>query len=167
MENSNQEQNEKLETYHLEPGYIYIAESPTIIRTVLGSCVAVSLWDRKNHYAGMNHFLYPAITDKDKYTAQYGNVAVRALIKMMVECGCEKSHMEAQIFGGAKLHNTKKHSVGEENIKIAEDILRNNNIPIISKDTGGHLGRKILFDTTQGHAAVLKVRRLRNSDWIE
>ncbi|MBD3322861.1 MAG: hypothetical protein GF350_17310 [Chitinivibrionales bacterium] len=41
-------------TYNLETGYVFIADNGTIIRTVLGSCVAVCLWDSARMAGGLD-----------------------------------------------------------------------------------------------------------------
>ncbi len=115
----------------------------------------------------MNHFLYPKTTEKNKSTAQYGSVAMPALIKLMEKLGSTTRDMVAQVYGGGQLHNLKNNRVGEENICIAHSILKRKRIPVISEDIGGRMGRKILFDTDTGHAAIFKVHRLRQTDWIE
>ena len=66
--------------YFLKPGYIVIANKPTVISTVLGSCVSVCLYDRKRSAGGMNHFQLPSIGKSEDATARYGNVATLALI---------------------------------------------------------------------------------------
>jgi len=44
-------------------------------------------------------------------------------------------------------------------IQIAEDLLRSENIPIISADTGGTVGRKLIFHTGTGTVLVKKLPR--------
>lgn len=87
--------------YLLKPGFIYISNNPVSISTVVGSSVAVCLFDRRKKVGGMNHFQFPEIKEREKATAIYGNVATLALIKMMLSNGSKNSHIEAQIFGGA------------------------------------------------------------------
>ncbi len=154
-------------TYHLEPGYIFVSVHGAIIRTVVGSCIAVCLWDEKRGFGGMNHFLYPEIHGEEKTTAQYGNIAVPVLIRLMEKIGSSKKNLVAQIYGGGQLYDSKRNRIGEKNISVARSILKDKRIPVISEDIGGKMGRKILFDTDTGHAAVLKVHRLRSNDWIE
>lgn len=55
--------------YFLEPGYVYLASQPTVISGVLGSCVAVCLYDRKRRVGGMNHFRFPFTRDKRQATS--------------------------------------------------------------------------------------------------
>jgi chemotaxis protein CheD len=151
--------------YFLKPGFIYLPDRPTTISTVLGSSVAVSLYDRSHKTGGMNHFLFPYIERRRKTTAQYGNIAVLTLIRMMTANGSDISNLEAQIFGGAFNREYSKKDIGKDNLQIARHMLAGKKIKIVSEDTGGELGRKIIFNTGTYEIVILKVDRLRVSDW--
>ncbi|MBF0210903.1 MAG: chemotaxis protein CheD [Desulfamplus sp.] len=151
--------------YLLKPGFIYLADKPISISTVVGSSVAISLFDKKNKIGGMNHFQFPEIRDKELSTALYGNVATITLIKMMLSNGSKEHHIEAHIFGGAHNPEVSKINVGLNNIKTARRILNSKQIKIVSEDVGGEVGRKIIFNTSTSEIAVLKVKNLRRSDW--
>lgn len=151
--------------YYLEPGYIYFSKRATTIRSVLGSGVAVCLWDKVLEYGGMNHFLQPRIDDPEKATPHYGNVATAALVRIMEDAGCKRGNMVAQILGGGAPENARRPTVGEENVRVVKEILGRKGIPIISLDIGGAMGRKVAFNTTTGELAVLKTTRIRQTDW--
>ncbi len=158
---------EKLVTqdYFLKPGFIYLPDRPTTISTVLGSSVAVSLYDKSLKLGGMNHFRFPYIESQKKATALYGNIAILTLIRMMAANGSNISNLEAQIFGGALNPEYSKRDIGQDNLKIVKQILSRKKIKIISEDIGGELGRKIVFNTGTYEIVILKVDRLRESDW--
>ncbi len=149
--------------YFLEPGHIYFSKRAAVVRTVVGSCVAVCIWDTLLKYGGMNHFLKPSTKDASKATPRYGNVATAALVKMMDEAGCDRRNLVAQILGGACPKNSKE---AFENIKVARGILNKKGITILSEDTGGSIGRKVAFDTDTGQVAILKVHKIRDTDWL-
>lgn len=151
--------------YSLEPGHIFFSSGNHVIRTVLGSCVAVCLWDRELGYGAMNHFLYPRIFDRTRATARFGNVATLKLVTMMQGAGSSAACMTAQIYGGAFPEGARGHNVGVDNVEVARRVLRKHAVRIVSEDVGGVLGRKILFDIQTGHVAVLKVNQLRLGDW--
>ena len=153
------------ENYFLKPGFIFIATRPTVISTVLGTCVSVCLYDRDRKVGGMNHFQLPHMGEKNKSTARYGNVATVALIHMMIGDGSELRHLEAQIFGGAYNSSVSPKDIGFENIMVARRALGKKRVPIVSEDVGGDKGRKIVFDTYTNEIAVLRVDRLRKGDW--
>ena len=152
--------------FYLEPGYVYFSRRAANVRTVLGSCVTVCLWDRRLKCGGMTHFLYPSVHEPERATAKYGNVAVLALVKMMKEAGCRNGDLVAQIFGGAYPEGSNGNSVGGENVRVAHAVLERKEVPVISQDVGGMMGRKIVFDTGTGHVAVLKVHKIRDADWL-
>ena len=158
---------EKLVTkdYFLKPGFIYLPDRSTTISTVVGSSIAVSLYDRSLKSGGMNNFLFPYVENREKTTAQYGNVAVLTLIQMMSANGSELSNLEAQIFGGAFNLEYSKRDVGKDNLKTARQILKGKKIKIVSEDVGGELGRKVVFNSSTYEIVILKVDRLRKSDW--
>ncbi|MFA5903173.1 MAG: chemotaxis protein CheD [Desulfobacula sp.] len=151
--------------YFLRPGFIYLPERPATISAVLGSSVAVSLYDKSLRTGGLNHFLFPHVSDREKTTTLYGNVAVLTLIRMMVDNGSRLSKLEAQIFGGAFNHEYSKRDIGKDNFKMARNILSSKKIKIVSEDVGGEIGRKIVFNTATYEIGILKVERLRKSDW--
>ena len=151
--------------YFLKPGYIYLAEKPTVISTVLGSCVSVCIYDRKRKTGAMNLFQYPVITEKSKATAVYGNVSIIAMIRMMENDGSQKKHLEAQIIGGAHNARISDKNIGRENLKMALKVLQREKIIIVSRDEGGEKGRKVVFNTHTNELAVFKVDKLREADW--
>ena len=151
--------------YLLEPGYIFVATKPTVISAVLGSCVAVCVYDKKRMVGGMSHFQVPYVQNKDRATARYGNVATFALIRMMIDDGSRVKHLEAQVFGGAYDREICPRNIGRENVMVARKILAKHRIRIISEDVGGQKGRKVVFHTHTNEIAVLKVDKLRKADW--
>jgi len=157
--------NNTTENYYLEPGYIFLAEKPTSISTVLGSCVSVCIYDRKRKIGGMNHFKVPFATDSDQATARFGNVATITLIRMMIHDGSKIKNLEAQILGGAHDRKVSPKDIGFENILAAKRILTRERIRVTSEDVRGGKGRKIVFNTATNEIAVFKVDKLRESDW--
>lgn len=91
---------------------------------------------------------------------RYGNVAIIKLIEKMLDLGCSKDRLKAKVFGGAAVlqGSSGLMSVGERNIIVAEDILADEGIPIISKDVGGNLGRKIIFYTDTAEILLKRIR---------
>ncbi|HPP87039.1 MAG TPA: chemotaxis protein CheD [bacterium] len=157
----------QLANYTLQPGYIYFAKEPTLITTVLGSCVSVALYDTKQKIGGMNHYRLPLPPNKNERTAVYGFPAIYKLIHLLLDNGAEKENLTAQIFGGAinEIYSNNE-KIGEKNVEIAEKMLKKYSIKIVSKDTGGNLGRKVVFNTFTGECIILKVEKLRRTDWL-
>lgn len=88
-----------------------------MISTVVGSCIAVCIFDRKQKIGGMNHFQFPVILSAKHATARYGNVAVSTLINLMFNEGSKPEQLEAQILGGAYNSKISDKNIGIDNIK--------------------------------------------------
>lgn len=134
---------------------LYVANEPMEIMTVLGSCIAVCLWDSKNYVAGMNHYLLPLWNGEGFKSLKYGNVSILRLVDEMILNGAEKHHIVAKIFGGAAIKlGSGALSVGQQNIRIAESILSDLLIPIVARDVGGTKGRKVVISSVNGSVYV-------------
>ncbi|MBN2232193.1 MAG: chemotaxis protein CheD [Deltaproteobacteria bacterium] len=149
--------------YFLKPGYIFFTARPRVVYTVLGSCVAVTLWDGRQRCCVINHFLYPVKTTGVAPTAKYGRVALFASLKMMLEHGSRPADLNAQVFGGGDIGDA---GVGRDNVRIARDFLAEHGIRVSSEDVGGSLGRKVVYYSDTNEAVVLKVEKIRRSDWF-
>lgn len=141
-----------LPVHFLYPAAIFVKKSPYIISTILGSCVAVCLWDKKLKYGGMNHYLLPLWNGQGLASPKFGSIAIEKLVEKMVALGSDPKHIQAKVFGGGEVIKTSINhfNIGNRNIEIAHSILKDFKIPIISENTGGKQGRKILMNTTTG-----------------
>lgn len=146
----------ELKQHFLYPGTLFVADKPYYITTLLGSCVAVCLYDQRLKIGGMNHFLLPNWDGKGLASPKYGNIAIDQLIKKMERLGSRKSDIISKAFGGANVlgNNSNVFQIGERNIKIAGDLLDEYGITIKAASTGGLLGRKIIFNTFTGEVRM-------------
>ena len=151
--------------YLLLPGYIFLNPEPSLISTVLGSNVVVSLWDKNKKRGGMANYLYPCNGVGESPTARYGNVAIRHLAKMMAKEGARRKDLKAQIFGGAATEDPACAAIAEKNVDMARKTMKELRIDVVSEDTGGRMGRKIVYNTEKNEAIVYKVNDLRAGDW--
>ena len=139
-------------SHYLFPSALHVSKTPCIVNTVLGSCVSICLWDHVLKIGGINHYMLPIWKGNGEASEKYGDIAFEKLLKKMLETGSKKNNLVAKVFGGSEVIDTTSNhfNVGEQNIKIALETLRNENIKIISKNVGGKLGRKIQFNTSTG-----------------
>ncbi len=99
-------------------------------------------------------------------TAQYGNVGIRALFKMLLDMGARRSTLVAQIIGGSECRILDDEGLGLQNINLARAVLAQLNVPVVSEDVGGTMGRKVIYHSGTNEMAVFKVDSLRRSDWF-
>lgn len=135
---------------YLQPGQLAAASQPTAMVTVLGSCVAVCLYDPETHVGGANHFLLPHHVERER-SPRFGNVAIPELVTAVVRAGASRSALVAKVFGGASvLGATQGRRLGEENAVLALRLLEDAHIPVLDLDVGGTRGRKLVFLTDEG-----------------
>lgn len=135
----------------LKQGEIQFGIEPTVLHTILGSCVAVCLWDCKRGIGGMNYFVLPSGGPKGERNPRYGDVAIDELIAGLLHNGCRVSDLQAKIFGGAAvLPVGGGQSVGTSNVLLALQRLSCERIPVTGRRTGGTLGQQIRFYTRTG-----------------
>ena len=152
--------------YYLKPGHILLNQQDTIMRTTLGNSVVVVIYDKLNRIGGMTHFIKPATRNRRNATAQYGNVAVGALCRMLRDIGGRSEDMVAQIIGGACNASVRDRGLGRKNVQVAREVLFRFGIPVISEDTGGLLGRKVIYHSGTNEVMVYKVDKVRDYEWF-
>jgi len=151
-----------VKSHYLYPGGLFAEAEPHRVTTVLGSCVAVCLWDPLRGIGGINHYLLPFWNGEGLPTPRYGNIAIDMLLERMLTLGAGRSSLQAKIFGGAAMWENSNGllAVGERNIALARTLLERHRIPVVSADLGGDAGRKIIFDTATGSVLLRRNRTL-------
>ena len=146
---------------YLHPGQMHVATAPCAIRTLLGSCVAVCVWDAEAHVGGAVHYLLPRGRHSHGETGRYGSLAIPALIRAVWALGGHAGSLKAKIFGGARvlpaLGLASGGGLGESNAAVAWELLAAENVPVIGSDVGGDRGRRVLFHVEDGAAWVWRL----------
>lgn len=79
--------------------------------TVLGSCVAVCLYEPDAMVGGMNHFLLPGSLEDATGDMKYGAYSMELLINGLLKLGADRFKLEAKIFGGSHI-SASSHQIG-------------------------------------------------------
>lgn len=143
---------ETISKHFLYPAAIFTSRKPYQVNTILGSCVAICLFDSVINIGGINHYMLPLWNGQGLASPKYGNIAYEKLINKMISIGCNKSNIKAKIFGGGEVisNATNQFNIGLRNVELAKELLAEDNIPIIGASVGGRFGRKIIFFTKTG-----------------
>ncbi len=138
---------------------LIVTNKPTLVKTVLGSCVSVCIFDEENGIGGINHFMLPYWQGNELASPKFGNVAMKKLLEKALRLGADMKNIKAKIFGGGEVLNYEncQFKIGPKNIEVAKIFLREFKIPIVSNDTGGKYGRKITFNTANGEVLCKKI----------
>ncbi len=137
--------------HFLYPATLYASKAPTLVTTILGTCVAVCLFDPVAKIGGINHFMLAQWDGSSPSSPKYGDVAIRNLYDKMLQQGAEKSNLHARIYGGlCRKGGGDAFNIGIKNILIAKKMLSQLHIPVRAQDVGGHSPRKLGFQTNTG-----------------
>lgn len=146
-------------------GGVYASKGAVIIDTLLGSCVAVCLFDSVAKVGGMNHIFLPGKADFGKFdsVARYGVNAMELLINRIMALGGARHRIAAKAFGGAHILPaiSKENGMGIRNTEFVLNFLKMEGIPLISHDLGGHHTRRVYFHTDTAEVYLKRINRIR------
>jgi len=150
----------------LQPGDFYFGDVNTRIRTILGSCVSITMWHPTRLIGGMCHYMLPARADGSAASLD-GRYAEDALKMFMHEIRAVKTHpaeYQLKLFGAGnmfpsvrnKVAHKRELNVPDKNRAIAYSLVEKHGFKIDAEDLGGDGHRQVLFDIWSGHAWVRK-----------
>ncbi|HXE40654.1 MAG TPA: chemotaxis protein CheD [Azonexus sp.] len=133
----------------IHPG-AWAIEPERPLSTLLGSCVAVCLFDPQSRVGGLNHFMLPTIrrgSNDDVDSLLSGSYAMEALLNALLQRGAKKVRLQAKAFGGGTIINTSGPlmSIGLRNAEFTKEWLGREGIPLLASDFLGPWSRKVLF----------------------
>jgi chemotaxis protein CheD len=145
-------QGEIINTHYLYPAALFSNPEPHLVNTILGSCVAVCLYDPVLKIGGINHYMLPFWNGQELASPKYGNIAIEKLLDNMIRMGSQKKSLVAKVFGGGEVLQIKSNvfNIGRRNVELAFEMIERMRIPIKAKSVGGKEGRKIQFNTFDG-----------------
>jgi chemotaxis protein CheD len=141
----------------LLPGEYFVGGPEYRIRTLLGSCVSMTLWHPGRRIGTMSHFLLSARNSagEDGLNSRYGEEALTLMLAELRAMAVDPAECQAKIFGGSKmfpgLEDRKAGNIGRRNGEVARHLLHAHGIPLVSESLYGIGHRNIIFDVSSGH----------------
>ncbi len=162
---------EGMAVVHLGPGEAHLTDRAELVVTVLGSCISVTMFNRRRSMAGICHSLLPECGRRGRCRGECGEgfryvaCSVRQMVLVFDGHGIPRGEIEVKCFGGADMFARKSAgadlvSVGRQNILMAEKIIAGEGLTLRARDVGGLRGRKVLFNT---HTGEILLKRLRGA----
>jgi chemotaxis protein CheD len=158
----------ELPEFYLQPGEVYFARQPAILKTVLGSCVGVTFWIPRLGIGALCHGILPrsprGVMGEEGY--RYVDFAISDLARRFDAAGANRSEVQVKVFGGGDVlpvlaGPSRLGTVGRQNLNVALEVLQQEGFGIAAQDLGDTIGRVIQFDTGTGEVLL---RRLRISN---
>ncbi len=139
----------------LMPGQMHFGEKAASLRTLLGSCVAITLWHPLRRIGGMCHFLLPTRSRSaaDALDGRYGDEAMAAMLNAVQRAGTRPDEYHAHLYGGADTMpegSGLKFNVGERNIEQGWSLIDRHGFQLQGVDVGEDVPRTVTLVLATG-----------------
>lgn len=157
----------ELKNILVSPGDIWFSNEPSSLSAVTGSGIVMTVFDSKRKCGGMCYFIRPLRDNPAEDSPLFACPAIIGLLNKFLATGSDLTFLNAQLHGGAENQKVKGYTagLGNQNAKVAKEILELKKVNIVGEGIGGTYGRKIVFNTLSGETMIAKVDNIRNSDW--
>lgn len=153
----------------LNPGEFYFGDEGTRIRTILGSCVAITMWHPRLRVGGMCHYMLPSrSTSKrtlDQLDGRFSEDAMLMFMREIKKSSTRPLDYDVKMFGGGAMFNSKPcrgfpcnpalptgcNNVACMNVLIGESLIEQYGFRVKASHLGGEGHRQVVFDLWNGH----------------
>ena len=162
---------------YLSTGEFHFGGGQTRIRTVLGTCVAITLWHPQRRLGGMCHYMLPArspVAAKAQHAhGLYADEALELFRRDLIATRTQPRDYVVKIFGGGNMFagarqagnacqhklcaaadRLRCHDVACKNVQTAHDLLIQHGYSVTSQSVGGYGCRQVVFDVWSGDVWV-------------
>ena len=149
-----------IEEVRLAPGEFFFGEGHTRVHTLLGSCVAITLWHPQRCIGGMCHYLLPSRSTNERLRRGYfADDAVNMFLEDIRASVTRPDDYEVKVFGGGNMLDGAgdgrwRFNVPEENVAAGISLLERHGFRVKATDVGGTLKRNIVFELWNGDVWV-------------
>ena len=142
----------------LQPGEIYFGEEKTRIRTLLGSCVAISLWHPRLRIGGMCHYMLPHRARPghgEPLDGRYADEAMQLFMRELRRSRTEAADYHVKLFGGGQMFRhetgTRRHvDISQRNMEAGRELIVQHGFRLQAHDMGGEGHRNVILDLWSG-----------------
>lgn len=168
-------QSEPVIEVFLQPGDFYFGDMNTRLRTLLGSCVSITMWHPTRLIGGMCHYLLPARENASTTTldGRYAKEAMQMFVREIRAAKTHPSEYTVKLFGAGNMFpGIKKKNqcnpngcidsinactnISCKNMAAARSLVASHGFVVTAEDLGGNSHRQIVFDINNGHVWVRK-----------
>ncbi|NOX59503.1 MAG: chemotaxis protein CheD [Planctomycetes bacterium] len=142
-------------THTLGIAGVQTVRSPDLIKTVLGSCIGITLCDVDSNIGGMAHVMLPEATGPTETPGKFADTGVDHLLEQVVKKGARRSRLQAKIAGGAAMFGAASNTgIGARNTQAVIDRLSQHRIQVVAQQVGGNKGRRMSLNPETGAVEV-------------
>jgi chemotaxis protein CheD len=161
---------EELAELYVLPGESHLVYQPTVIRTLLYSCVGVTVRCSRLGIGALCHPMLPRAPKIPEHIKpnladmrRYVDFTLKDLIEQFDQLGAHRPEIEVKLFGGADVlivnnPDESRPTVGRMNLEMAVKVLREEGFCISASCVGGNTGYHIQFNTLSGEVLLRRLR---------
>jgi chemotaxis protein CheD len=148
----------------LQPGELYFGESRTRIRTLLGSCVAITLWHPRLEIGGMCHYMLPRRPRRKGWEVEpldgrYAEDAMKIFLGEIRRTRTRAAEFQVKLFGGGRMFKAadsleRRPTIAEANVEFGRAAIAQCGFKLCAEDLGGHGHRNVILDVWSGDVWV-------------
>lgn len=147
----------------LKQGEVYFGTQETQIRTVLGSCVAITMWHPGLLLGGMCHYMLPSRAQQlgradgrapAVLSGKFADEALALMLARVAKSGTRPEDYQVKVFGGGNMFplvgKASEDNVGQKNVEIASRLLSHYQLKVMAEHVGGVGHRNVIFNIGTG-----------------
>lgn len=149
---------------YLQPGEYFVGNAKHSIRTLLGSCVSITLWHPPSRIGAMSHFLLPSRSSAAPamLDARYGQEALQLMLRELDQHKVRPAECEGKIFGGGNMFPGQRFTdtvlIGRKNGEVARALLHAHGINVVSESLFGVGHRQVIFEVASGNVWARQIQ---------
>ena len=155
---------------NLLPGELVIVKNGETVWTVLGSCIAVIFYNKRLNISAVCHAQLPSKTfeahcsescispcgqdEMDDF--KYVSCSIKYMLTSFQKLGIRNNEIDVRLYGGSNMLGlgSEKPRIGEKNIAVAKQLIKENDLTISSEDIRGYSSRAITHYSDLGMTKV-------------
>lgn len=148
----------------LQPGDFYFGDQDTRIRTLLGSCVSITMWHPQKLIGGMCHYVLPTkrMDRENAGPGHYADEVMKLFVNEIIKSKTYPYEYQVKVFGGGnmlKFDDPHCEKVPCRNITVARELLKLHGFKIAKEDLGGNEARTVMLDIWSGNTWLKKTKK--------
>jgi chemotaxis protein CheD len=156
----------ELPEVYLQPGDSHLATEPSVLRTLLGSCVGVAFWVPGWDIGALCHPMLPRIPVRataltSPASCRYVDFAIQDMARRLDALGVPRDEVQVKLFGGADvlhvLSQSSRPTVGQMNQDVANQAIAKEGFRLVASRLGGNHGIHITFHTVTGEVLLRRL----------
>jgi chemotaxis protein CheD len=153
-----------IDEIYVQPGESHLVTQPTVLRTVLGSCVGVTFLIPRLGIGALCHPMMPSCPPAQRAqltkraARRYVDFAIREIANRLDSLGAVRGEAVVKLFGGNDVlmveDSGPQKTIGRQNWEAARSVLAEEGFTVAACCLGGTTGVHISFETVHGEVRL-------------